>query len=133
MKTLAHLKKNGYRITKPRQEIIKVLKSYPLTVSDIHHLLTRKNIRIDLASVYRTLELFVELGIVRRIEIGGDKNRYELSDEENHHHHLVCNNCGTIEDITVNENSLLEEVNNKSAFKIDHHHLEFFGLCRDCQ
>lgn len=133
MELLDRLKQKGYRITKPRLELLKVLDSYPLTVQEIHETLQKKKVRVDLASVYRSLELFVNMGIVHVIDFGEDKKRYEMIDNDNHHHHLLCNSCGTIADITVNENNLLTQVKTKSTFKIDHHHLEFFGLCQNCQ
>lgn len=133
MNTLEYLKQKGYRLTKPRQELLHTLSSYPLTVQQISDALRKKNIRVDLASIYRSLELFVDMGIVHVIEFGEDKKRYEIVDQDNHHHHLMCNKCGTIEDITVNEHSLLTEISTKSNFKIDHHHLEFFGICQHCQ
>lgn len=127
------IKEKGYRLTKPREEILKVLESYPLTAQEIHNALVLKHISVDLASVYRSLELFVDMGIVHAIELGENKRRYELVDEKNHHHHLICNSCGNIEDISVDEKKLLTEVDKKSKFKIDHHHLEFFGTCSRCQ
>lgn len=133
MNVLDELKQKGYRLTKPRQEILKVLQNYPLTVQEIYRSLEKNRIHVDLASIYRSLELFVEMGVVHAIQLGEDKKRYELVDSENHHHHLVCNSCGTIENITFNEKSLLNEVTAKSVFKIDHHHMEFFGQCKNCQ
>lgn len=133
MNVLDELKKNGYRLTKPRRELLKVLKEYPLTVQEIYSSLQKRKINMDLTSVYRSLELFVEMGVVHVIQLGEDKKRYELVDSENHHHHLVCNSCGIIENITFNEKNLLKEVTAKSVFKIDHHHMEFFGHCKNCQ
>lgn len=130
---LDQLKHKGYRLTKPRQELLHVLVDYPLTVHEIYSTLQKKNISIDLASVYRSLELFVNMGIVRVIELNDNKKRYELVDIHNHHHHLICTNCKTIEDVNINENNFLKEMQRKSAFKVDHHHLEFFGLCKNCQ
>lgn len=133
MKILDQLKKNGYRLTKPRQELLQVLETYPLTVSEIASALQKKKVDIDLASIYRSLEVFVDMGVVHVIQLGEDKNRYELVNDENHHHHLVCNNCGRIEDISINEKNLIHDVEKFSHFKVDHHHLEFFGLCAKCQ
>lgn len=127
------LKNKGYRITSERQEVLKILNNKPLTAQEINNLLKEKKVNVDLASVYRSLDLFVKLGIVRALELGEGKKRYEVADENNHHHHLVCNNCGDIEDIIVNEKNLIEDMKIKSKFKIDHHHLEFFGLCLSCQ
>ncbi len=133
MKIFQQLKQNGYRFTKPRQEIIKFLVRYPLTVQEIFETLQKKKIAIDLASVYRTLELFVKMGIVNELELGDGKKRYELRDEDNHHHHLICNSCKKIEDIFLNEEMLMKNIRNKSDYKIASHKLEFFGLCASCQ
>ncbi|MEO6509260.1 MAG: Fur family transcriptional regulator [Patescibacteria group bacterium] len=133
MDTVDQLKKQGYRLTKPRKELLKVLATYPLTVKEIYESLKNKNIHIDLASVYRSLDLFVKMGVVHIIELGSDKKRYEIVDEQKHHHHLVCNKCGSIEDVAFDEKNLLEELQTKSTFQINHHHLEFFGLCHNCQ
>lgn len=127
------LKNKGYRITSERQQVIKVINDHPLTTQEIHNLLKKKKVDIDLASVYRSLDLFVKLGIIRALELGEGKKRYEVVDESNHHHHLVCNSCGNIEDVVVNEKNLIHNIKEKSKFKIDHHHLEFFGLCSGCQ
>jgi Fe2+ or Zn2+ uptake regulation protein len=126
MNVLDVLKNHGYRLTKARRELLKVVKGYPMTVQEIYSTLRKKKIDIDLASVYRSLELFVEMGVVHIIQLGEDKKRYELIESDNHHHHLVCNTCGSIEDIALDEKILLKEVNSKSDFAIDHHHLEFF-------
>jgi Fur family transcriptional regulator, ferric uptake regulator len=132
MDVILQLKNQGFRLTKPRIELLKVLVHRPLTVQEIYDLLIRRNIHVDLTSVYRTLELFVSLGAVSIVEFGEDKKRYELSDQD-HHHHLVCTKCGLIEDVSLNENELLNKVKIQSKFKIDHHNLEFFGLCQNCQ
>ena len=79
MKISDRIKKQGYRLTKPRQELLKVLNDYPHTVLEIHALLKKKNIHIDLASTYRSLELFMKMGIVTAIDFGDDKKRYEMA------------------------------------------------------
>lgn len=127
------LKNKGYRLTRPRTEVLKTLTDYPLSVQEISEVLDKKNIRLDKASIYRTLELLVNMGLVYSIDLGEGKKRYELVDETKHHHHLVCNSCGKIEDIIVEEKKLLTDINKQTQFKIDHHHLEFFGLCINCQ
>lgn len=134
MKKVEYLKKNGFRITKPRQEILDVLVAHPVTVQEIYDLLQKRNIKIDLVSIYRSLELFTELHIVQAVELGEGKKRYELLDTHNHHHHIVCNSCGVIQDVSIEkEFEILHHVTTKSQFKIDTHSLEFFGTCAKCQ
>jgi Fe2+ or Zn2+ uptake regulation protein len=133
MNVLKRLKTDGYRLTKPRKEVLKTLTDKPQTVQEIYDVLKKGNIDIDIASVYRTIELFVTMGVVYVIDFGGDSKKYELVNRNHHHHHLVCNNCGNVEDISLNEHFIYKELKRKTSFIVDHHHLEFFGLCINCQ
>jgi Fur family ferric uptake transcriptional regulator len=86
---------------------------------------------VNKTTVYRQIEKLLESGQILEIELGDGKKRYEIKDDK-HHHHLVCRNCGSLEDIHLSEDVLLAEVNNQSKFKVEHHSLEFFGLCVNC-
>lgn len=125
------LKASGYRLTKPRQEIFAVLKHKPQSVLEIATKLREKKIKIDKVTVYRTLENFVKLGLVVETRFKDNISVYELADHE-HHHHVLCEKCGRIEDISLNEDLLIEAAKKSSSFIIKSHHLEFFGLCRKC-
>jgi Fur family transcriptional regulator, ferric uptake regulator len=133
MEFLQKLKTQGFRLTKPREDIIKVLKGYPHTVLEIFEELKHRGCTVDLASVYRSLDLFEKMNLVQVIELGEGRKRYELISEGHHHHHLVCDKCGTIEDVEIKEEMILNEVSKKTHFKIQKHTLEFFGLCINCQ
>jgi Fur family ferric uptake transcriptional regulator len=127
------LKNYGYRLTQQRRAILNVLQEYPLTVEEIYNELKKSKVSLDLVSVYRTLEVFLNKKIVYSVDFGDGKKRYELVNDFNHHHHLICNQCRKIEDIKIDEKKMTNEISRKSQFKIDHHHLEFFGLCSHCQ
>lgn len=134
MDILKNLRSKGYRITPQRQEVLKAIYGHPHTVDEIYESLKNKDINVDLASVYRAIQMFVDNRIIQEVQFGDNKKRYELLNENNHHHHLICNNCGTVKDISLeNEKYLLKEVSSSSDFKITKHSLEFFGLCKDCQ
>lgn len=124
--------KIGIRYTKPRKLVFEALEhlSKPVSANEINDYL--KN-RIDLASVYRTLSLLVKSEMVNVILFGEGKKRYELKNKNEHHHHLVCEKCGDVEDVEMKESSLLKSVEERSKFVIKKHNLEFFGLCLDCQ
>ena len=87
---------------------------------------------LDLATVYRTLKLFISHQIIKPIDLKEGKLRYEMM--SNHHHHLVCQSCGQI---TPVYNCCLEKTETAIArqkhFIINYHSLEFFGLCHKCQ
>lgn len=130
------IKKQGNRITKPRKMIIDALTSLskPVTAQDISAYLQEKHSKVDLASVYRTLHLLSEIGIVHVFEFGDGKNRFELMDKEKHHHHFICDNCGSVKEVlTSDEQQFINEVKKKNVFNIKRHTLEFFGLCQNCQ
>ncbi len=133
MDILRSLKKTGYRLTNQRKEIISNLSNNPQTAEEMLLSLKSKKILVDLASVYRTLDLLSKQEIVKRIDFGDGKKRYELIDSK-HHHHVICNNCGKVEDVRLDsEKKLLQEITSSSKFQIARHSLEFFGLCANCQ
>lgn len=124
--------KIGVRYTKPRRLIFEALEhlSKPASANEINDFLKNK---IDLTSVYRTLNLLVKSEMVNVILFGEGKKRYELRNKNEHHHHLVCEKCGDVEDVEMKESVLLRSVEERSKFIIKKHNLEFFGLCPDCQ
>ena len=125
------LAKKGYRLTKPRQEIFAVLSHEPQSVLEINQKLKKKKLKIDKVTVYRTLSSFVEIGLVDETQFKNKISVYELADHE-HHHHVLCEKCGKIEDICLDEKILIQAASKSSSFQIKSHHLEFFGLCKKC-
>lgn len=125
------LKKHGYSLTKARRDVFNALKGKePLTMSEI----VRSTSSADRASVYRTIALYEELGIVHKINIGW-KYKIELTDLfHEHHHHLHCKNCGVI--IPLASDKILEDrINTVSAnngFTAVEHQLEIVGTCANC-
>ena len=126
------IKEKGQRLTSQKREVLSALQNKPQTVLEILAFVQSKKSTIDKATVYRILTSFVELGIVKEIHLRDREVRYELSDCK-HHHHLVCESCGGIEDVELCEEALLKEVQKQSSFKVKNHSLEFFGTCKRCQ
>src|ERR1051326_1321717 len=93
------LSKGGGRWTKPRERVLDVFikSSAPLSPGEGYRRLASG--KINLASVYRTLQLFCRMGVLVSVDRVEDGQRYELSDDYRaHHHHLVCRDCGRVED-----------------------------------
>lgn len=126
------LNSRSQRITSPRLEILRILKSnhIPLTISEIHDKLSSK--KIDLATVYRTLKLFSELKIVNEIDFKDEFKRYELVYDRHHHHHIVCRKCKSVENVETCILDELEKLLSKKGYKDITHSLEFFGICKNC-
>jgi len=130
-KNLQLIAQTGHRLTKPREQILATISYSPLSATQIFDQLKQKHFTIDLTTIYRTLELFCQLNIVQKVHFDDQVVRYEAMDT--HHHHLICEKCGAIEDIPLSEKGLLKQVESKSKFKINRHNLEFFGSCIHCQ
>lgn len=126
------LKSHRYSLTKPRLAVFKALEgSEPVTM---HELIARLP-EVDRATIYRVVELFQQLGIIKRLQIGW-KYKLELSDDFNpHHHHLSCINCGKTIPIKQDQDieDLIHTFGSSHKFTITDHQLEIQGVCQDCQ
>ena len=135
----------GFRLTNPREIIINILRdtSEHLSAEDIYIKALKVNPSVGLTTVYRTLDLFNQIGVVQKFDFGDGKARYELTNnpqKKEHHHHLVCMRCKTILDYTNFMSEELElmsktekELSKKHNFKIMYHIIHFYGLCGKCQ
>lgn len=127
------LKNSDIRVTSSR---VMILENFyktkrPIRAEDVY--LNLKN-NLDEATVYRTLSSFEKNKIIRRVNLKKDSAYFELNND--HHHHIVCESCGKIEDFRENveiEKILKKIVEGSSNFKnINEHSLELFGLCNFC-
>jgi Fe2+ or Zn2+ uptake regulation protein len=132
---LEKLKNHGERETALRKAVVGILErnKEPISTQEILEKLTAKKLSANKTTVYRQLATLVEYGLVREIRLADRSVRYELGDD--HHHHLVCTNCHRVEDISFNEDLERQEaiIKRTKKFKVTHHALEFFGLCKKCQ
>src|SRR3989344_4794797 len=128
------LQKANLKVTHAREAVLMYLTETdaPVDVLNIVAWLGQKNINVDKVTVYRILDAFYKKRIIDRIEFGEGKFRYELSGSD--HHHLICEQCGNIEDISDCNIGILEkEIAKKKHFLGKRHALEFYGLCQNCQ
>lgn len=132
------LKKKGYKMTPQRQVILQAFLDSPeahLSAEDVLAVVRKQVESLGLATVYRTLELFSDLGVLHKMDFGDGRSRYERNTFEDchYHHHLVCLDCGVIKEF---EEDLLDAVEKaiteKENFEIVDHQLKFFGYCSDC-
>ncbi len=126
------LSSHNQRVTAPRIQILSILKQSkdPLTISEIHSKLSGSN--TDLATVYRTLNLFAALKIVSEIDFRDDYRRFELTIDRHHHHHIVCRECGKIDNVEPCGLEEIEKLLAGKGYKEVTHSLEFFGVCERC-
>jgi len=129
------LQENGYRLTTARRLILAVLAQTGghVTADDLVEMVRRESPSVGRMTVYRTLELLSQLGLIRPVYQGTAAAHYVLMNN-GHHHHLVCSDCGSVIEV---EECVLEEIGQmfggRFQFQIHGHLLEFYGLCRECQ
>ena len=122
-------KQKGVRLTDQRKLIAKVMsesENHP-DVDELHKKVSKFDSKISIATVYRTVKLFEEAGIVAKHDFKGNKSRYEQAPEE-HHDHLIDINSGEITEF-VNEEieKLQKQVAEKLGYKLVDHRLELYG------
>ncbi len=128
------------KLTARRELTLRVLlenRGKHLSAEEVYNLVKRDAADVGLATVYRALELFQEVGLIHAIDFGDGRKRYDFGMEDgkdqHHHHHLICTKCGRI--IEFNEDLLDEiesKVNKMYNFTILNHQLKIFGVCSQC-
>lgn len=115
-------------------EILSKIKK-PLTTQELLAALEKKGLKANKTTIYRQLETLKENHLVSEVHFNDRNTRYEISENNSHHHHLVCIKCKKVEDIALPEDLQHQEkmVWKKNKFKVLEHFLEFFGLCKNCQ
>ena len=136
------LREKGLKVTTQRLAVLTVLSQKTdshLTAEEIYDLVRVEHPEIGLATVYRTIQLLLELKIIDRIHLDDGYVRYELGnvfeDEDgHHHHHLICVKCGRV---TSFQGDLLEEfeksMEEQTGFMIQDHDVKLYGYCADCR
>lgn len=135
----------GYRMTVPRQAILEILNktSKHLSAEDVYIAVHKFYPNVGLTTIYRTLELLIQMGMVFKFDFGDGRARYELAlgpKGVRHHHHLICTNCGRVIDYTDfidDEIELLNQtekgLSKRYNFDITNHLIQFYGLCSECK
>lgn len=127
----------GHKMTPQRWAIISIFllnKERHLSADDIYGMLRETYPQNGIATVYRTLELLLDVGVVKRLDLGDGRARYELNESGRKHHHLICTRCDRIEEF---EDELLVSVDTvireKTGFDVQDHQTKFYGICKACQ
>ena len=125
----------GYRLTPQRVMILSAIEDSDdhISAEEIYAQIVAKYPRVNISTVYRTLELLKGLGLVTETDLGGGRVRYH-SAEKGHHHHLVCQKCGTIIDVDESTLARLQDVLlHRYNFRAELRHVAIFGLCEKCR
>ena len=136
------LKKAGLKITEPRLTILALMQEHKhehFSAEEVYKILLEQGSDIGLATVYRTIQLFLEMGLADRIDLNDGQVRYEIADagddrRHHRHHHLICVKCGRV---WAFEGDLLEELESRLmtelSFQVINHEVKLFGYCQECR
>ncbi len=129
------LKENGYKNTSQRKTILDVIckQTRPHKANEVFNMVSDIDPKINFSTVYRNLELFLDLNIINKISLDDSFNYYELSTGK-HRHHIICKLCGKVKEIDLcpfkeMEIRELEEL----GFEAEDHKFEIYGICRKCK
>ncbi len=136
-KLRGELKKRNLRITSQREAVFSAFverKGEHLTPDEIYKQLSRRNAHISKATIYRSIEMLVQMGFLSKIDLDDGLERYEIKEEGVHqHHHLICTECGRVyelnDDFLDDLEKLIEE---RTGFKVEDHQLKLYGVCPEC-
>ena len=129
------LRRLGLRVTPQRLLVMEALMAHGghMTADDVMRWTAERYPAINLATIYRTLDLLATVGLVTQTDLGGGAVRYELAGETAHHH-LVCERCGGVtelDDAVVAP--VWERLLREYGFRASSRHLALFGVCRACR
>jgi Fur family ferric uptake transcriptional regulator len=130
------LQDQGLKLTAERTALVREIFSthYHFEADELLFRMKEKNVKISRATVYRTLELLVKAGMVRRVHLGEDHYHYEHVSGNSHHDHLICTACGGV--IEFHDEDLERrqlEICQRKKFTPTFHNLQILGICDSCR
>ena len=130
------LQEQGLKPTAERAALVREIFSthYHFEADELLFKMKDKKVKISRATVYRTLELLVKSGMVRRVHLGEDHYHYEYVSGNSHHDHLICTTCGSV--IEFHDPSLEArqlEICERKKFTPTFHNLQILGICDACR
>jgi Fur family ferric uptake transcriptional regulator len=135
--TLAQLREAGFRSGGARSAVVDLLarQSCCLSAQEIFDALRAEGRPVGIASVYRVLDLLAEQRLVQRLDVGGGVARYEPArDDADHHHHLVCDDCGKVEAFSDEPlEQALRQLGGRVSYDVDAHDVVLRGSCDECR
>lgn len=128
------LRKKGFKVTPQRLAVYRALaesKEHP-SAEMIYSQLKETFPTMSLATIYKTVDMLVELGLVQKLNVGEDSFRYDAWTDD--HSHIRCTVCGRVDDLTeIDSDAILDAANRNSDYQITGQQFYFYGICKDCQ
>jgi Fur family ferric uptake transcriptional regulator len=129
------LERAGYRVTAPRRAVAGLVagRSGHFTAADLVAEARARKLGIGRATIFRALDLLLELGILERLDLPSGEHAY-VRCEPIHHHHVVCSGCGRATEIDdAGLRAVVDTIAERTGYEIDRHRLELFGRCPECR
>lgn len=129
------LRERGYRLTPQRLLVLEAIEASDdhISAEEIHSQAHARYPYMNISTVYRTLDLLKEQGLVAESDLGGGRFLYHPLGKA-YHHHLVCRKCGKVQDIKVSAlNDLRREIKDRYGFNAVFDHIAIFGTCKSCR
>ena len=136
-RTQEALAAQGHRRSAARRVVVELLAARDccVTAPELFEAAGAAGHPVGIASVYRVLDLLTERGFVQKLDLGGQHARYEKVDlEREHHHHLVCNECGRVQTFADDKlEAALRRIEDETRFSVESHDVLLRGSCADCR
>ncbi len=133
---LTRLSKIGFKQTNVRKLMVTLFieSQKPISADEVLRSLNKKHITPNKTTVYREIEFLCKHSVIREVDFGEGKKRYELTTND-HHHHAMCTRCLDIQcvELASDVDALERVLSQKINFKTTGHLLEFFGVCAKCK
>ena len=134
------LREKGLKVTSQRLMVLNILSAHGdehLTVEEIYDLAKEESPEIGLATIYRTVQVLLELHVIEKVTFDDGFARYELNGEEtgsgHRHHHAICTQCGKVYSLETDLLDTLEkQVFESLGFEVTDHEVKLYGLCSAC-
>ena len=131
----SNLRQNHRKLTRPRQAVLDVIMRAQrhLTPAEVYQKAKKRYPHLGLTTVYRTLDLLVDLGYIQRLHLDEGCHSY-VPTQQAHAHPLVCSECGRAEEFAdCDLEALIQSLRAKTGYDIDVHMLELVGRCPSCR
>ena len=132
------IREHKFKFTTQRQTILQAFldsSENHLSAEDVFEIVHKSNPEIGLATIYRSLELFTFLDLLKKLDFGDGRSRYELNDHNlaNSHYHLICLNCGKVFEFSRDfMDGVKHKIKSETGFNIVDYQLKFYGYCEYC-
>ena len=130
------LSAQGLKLTRERTALVREIfgTHYHFEADELLFKMKGKSLKISRATIYRTLELLVKSGMVRRVHLGEEHYHYEHVRGDSHHDHLICTTCGTVIEFHDPQiEARQHEICQRKKFTPTFHNLQILGICEACQ